>query len=790
MLKHLLQITLRTFRRYKSTFVINLVGLSAGLACALLIFLWVSDERSFDGFHKNDKRLYQIMVNQKQGDKIITSEETNGVMGELLPKKIPDIENAVSIAPPNWFMKFNITYGNNTFGAAGDFVGQDYFNVFSYPLLEGNKNSVLAGRYSIVLSRTLATKIFGTTSNVVGKTIKWNWLTVNKQCTVTGIYEDFPYNSTYRFDFVLPLDLWKDVVPPGKGNGPTTGPFKTFVALKEHTSPEGFEKKLASVVATQFDPSPKDAFFLQKYSAAYLHGRYENGVQSGGRIEYVRLFSIIAAFIILIACINFMNLSTAKAAARMKEVGLKKALGASRRMLIVQFLTESVAMSLLSLVIALLIVTLFLPTFNEITDKHLMLGMIAGHLGSILLLAVITGLISGSYPALYLSRFQPAITLKGKFAPLSGLQELWIRKGLVVFQFTLSVIFILSVAVIYNQINFIQKKDPGYDRENIIYFEMEGGVKNNLEPFLAGLRRVPGVVQASSIIQSIVLPTYTPSAGVTWNGENTDDRIRFYKMFINYDLIETLGIKMAAGRSFSRDFGADSTAIVLNEAAVTAMGLSNPIGMTIKVGGGDRHIVGVTKNFHFNSLHEQIRPFIFLLEAQNTFLVMVRLAKGGEGIKNIQSYYKGVNPGYTLDYKFLEDDYKKQYASEKLVGTLSKYFTGLAMLLSCLGLFGLATFAVERRTDEIWIRKVLGASSLSIIHLLSADFTRIVLLSILIGLPLSYWLTNHWLQSFAYRIPLGASYFLLTAFGVLLTAWLTIGIRIISEAIAFRPSSR
>ncbi|HEY6899399.1 MAG TPA: ABC transporter permease [Puia sp.] len=787
MLKHILRITLRTFRRYKSTFLINLIGLSGGLACALLIYLWVSDELGFDGFHENGSRLFQVMVNSKQGDgKIVTEDGTNGVLGDLLPKDIPEVDNAVSIAPPNWFQKFNITYGKNTFGAAGDFVGADYFDVFSYPLLEGNKNSALKGsRYSIVLSRTLATKLFGSARNIVGKTIEWKWISITRQCTVTGVFEDFPYNSTYRFDFVLPLDLWKDIVPPGKGNGPATGPFQTFVVLKEHTSPEAFGKKLSQEITARFDPS-KDDFFIRKYSDAYLHGRYENGKQAGGRIEYVRLFSIIAVFILLIACINFMNLSTAKAAARMKEVGLKKALGASRPLLVTQFLAESVAMSLLSLVMALLLVSLFLPTFNQITEKHLTLGEIAGHLGSILSIAIATGLIASSYPAFYLSRFQPAITLKGRFAPLSGLQELLVRKGLVVFQFTLSVVFILGATVVYNQIQLVRKKNPGYDRENVIYFEKEGEVSKNMEPFLTGLRQVSGVVQASSIIQSIVLPAYTPAPGVTWEGRNSDDRIRFYKMFINYNLIETLGIKMAQGRSFSRDFGADSTGVILNEAAVQAMGLSNPVGKMIQLNGQDRRVIGVAKDFHFNSLHEQIRPFIFILDPANTFLVMARLAGGDRSgtIKNIRAYYRQFNPGFNLDYKYLEDDYKKQYAPEKLVGTLSKYFTGLAILLSCLGLFGLATFAVERRSNEIGIRKVLGASKSSIVYLLSADFTRIVLLSIVIGLPLSYWIISSWLDSFAYRTPLTAGYFIGAGLGVLFIAWLTIALQVIRSSLA------
>ncbi|HEY4062714.1 MAG TPA: ABC transporter permease [Puia sp.] len=789
MFKHHIQLLFRTYRRYKSTFVINLIGLSTGLACALLIYLWISDELGFDKFHRNDSRLYQVMVNERQGDRINTSDGTNGLFGEIVKKDLPEVEYAVTTTPSNWFRKFNITYGNSTVGATGNFAGKDYFNVFSYALLQGSKNSVLADKSSIVLSRDLAMKLFNTTENVVGKTIQWKWATITKLVTVTGIFSNFPSNSTYQFDFVVSLDSWKDIISPGGDNGasgPTVGPFTTFLVLREHTDVRAFNEKLANFSDVKLYKTSA-TLFLRKYSDGYLHGKYENGVLAGGRIEYVRLFSIIASFILLIACINFMNLSTAKVTGRMKEVGLRKALGAGRRTLIFQFMGESVLMSLLALGVALVLVGVFLPQFNGITGKHFTLGVVAGHAVPIVCIALATGLIAGCYPAFYLSGFKPVLMLKGKLSISSGVKELLVRKGLVVLQFTLSLIFIVSVIVVYKQIKLVQNKSLGYDKDHVIYFEMEGNVPTHLEAFLSGLGRVPGVVRTSSIMNSIVLPAFAPQAGggVSWDGKNKDGLIRFYGMPVNYDLIETLGIKMAAGRTFSRQFPADSAAVILNETAIKVMGISDPIGKVIKVYGHEKRIIGVTQDFHFNSLHSAIKPFMFGLEPGSTLLVMARLAGGKEGetIGGIRKFYRAFNPGFSFDYQFLDYDYQKQYASEKLVATLSWYFAGLAILLSCLGLFGLAAFTAERRSREIGMRKILGASEYNIIYLLSADFARIVLLSIVIGLPLSYWMTRSWLDNYAYRIDLSPLYFIGAALVSLVTALLAIGVQIVRSSL-------
>ncbi|RFS26621.1 ABC transporter permease [Chitinophaga silvatica] len=780
MLKHNLRLILRNLKRFKTVFFINLIGLSTGLAAALLIFLWINDELSIDRFHERDNRLYQVMVNTPQSGTINTDQGTGGVLGETLKREIPEIEAALTTAPPTWFQKFNITNKENTVGANGNFVGQEFFSVFSYDLIQGNKDKVLADKSAIVVSETLAKKLFKNPENAIGKVLEWKWAALSKECMVTGVYKDMPHNSTQQYDFVLPLDAWKEIVPATNDLG--SGPFMTYVVLKSGTDFDSFNDKISPFISNKFKASTA-SLFLRKYSDAYLHGKYENGKQRGGRIEYIKLFSLIAIFILLIACINFMNLSTARASKRMKEVGLKKALGARVHTLILQFLGESVMMSFISLIIAILLVLLLLPQFNNITGKQISFIPDTRLILITLGITLLTGLIAGSYPAFYLSRFNPAITLKGKFT--SSIGELWVRKGSVVFQFAISVLFVSSMMVIYNQIKYVQTKDLGFNKDNVLYFELEGRTADKRETFLTELNNIPGVIHASSIQQQVILPSIIPNSAIQWDGKNQDNSIRFYEMPVNYGLIETLGINISQGRSFSKDFATDSGGIILNEAAIKAMNLNeDPIGKAVSLNGTITRIIGVTKNFHFNSLHDEIKPFVFRLDPASTMLAMVRVSAGksGETIQKIQDFYKNFNPGYTFNYQFLDKAYQEQYVSEKLVASLSKYFAGLAIIISCLGVFGLAAFTAERRAKEIGMRKILGASAANIVYLLSADFLKIIIVAITIALPISFIITRQWLNSFAYRINLSASYFIIAALVALAIAWFSIGLQTIKAA--------
>lgn len=772
MFRHNFLLIYRNFKRFKSTFFINLIGLSTGLACTLLIYLWVNDELQVDKFHEKDRQLFMVMANHKNVDNIVTFLNTPGLLAPALQQEIPGIDYAASTS--GWIGKFAVSHENTHVKAYGQFASKDYFNVFSYKLLQGDK--VLDDRNSIVIAEGLAKKLFNTTENVVGKTITWEIQGFKKSVTVSGIFEDVPASSSEQFEFLLSFEFYeKELV---------TYPFwsnnyaQTFLILKEDTNIDAFNSKISGFLKTKQKDS-NITLFLKRYSDKYLYSNYENGVQAGGRIAYVKLFAIIAIFILVIACINFMNLSTAKAAGRIKEVGIKKAVGAHRSTLIFQYLGESMLMTFMSLLLAVLMVDLFLSQFNLITGKQLALSFDLNLVLTLLGIILITGLVSGSYPALYLSGFSPATVLKGKLN--SNLSDLWARKGLVIFQFTLSIILIVAVLVVYEQIEFVQNKNLGYTKDHIIYFEKEGRVTTGGETFVSEVKQIPGVVNAA--FTDYRIGNGGSTYGISWEG-NEAYNILYHEISVGHDAIDMLGIEMLEGRTFSRDFPSDTSGIIFNEAAIQAMGLKDPIGKFVQHYAGKRKIVGVAKNFHFESLYNEVKPLFFKFDPSNTSSVMIKLEAGKEKetITKLQSFYKQYNAGFSFDYKFMDEDYQALYASEQRVAVLSKYFAGLAILISCLGLFGLAAFTAERRMKEIGIRKVLGSSNFGIIYLLSGDFTKMVIAAVFIALPISYFATRHWLDTFAFKIELQWWYFISAAFISLCIAWITVGTQAIKAA--------
>jgi putative ABC transport system permease protein len=483
MLKHNLLLIYRNIIRSKSYFFINLIGLSAGLVCTLLIYLWVRDEMRMDKFHEKDSRLFQVMEFQQYADEIMTTTSTPGLLAETLKEEIPEVEYA---ATTTWVSPYTLSIKDHNVKAKGYHVGPDYFNIFSYKLIDGNPDMVLQDKLSIVISSDLARKLFGSEDNVVGKNVEFQH---EKSFLVSGVFENTPSNSSYQFDFVLNFEALKEEqewLRNWGSNGPST-----YVILREGSDAVAVSEKIKDFVKARNEQT-NVTLFLKPFTDRYLFGRYENGKQTGGRIEYVRLFSIIAIFILIIACINFMNLSTARASRKAKEVGIKKSVGAQRSSLILQYLSESLVTSFLALILGLSIVWLFLPQFNLITDKRISLSindleLIAWFSG----IALMTGIIAGSYPALYLSGFKPAAVLKGEVRGSMG--ELWARKGLVVFQFSLSVILIVSVLVIYKQIDFVQSKNLGYNKEHLIQIPVEGKVKESVNTFLQEVKKIPGV---------------------------------------------------------------------------------------------------------------------------------------------------------------------------------------------------------------------------------------------------------------------------------------------------------
>lgn len=772
MLKHYFLILARTLRRDKRTLFINLTGLSIGLACAMVIYLWVQDELSVDKFNEHDSRLYKVMSNYHNSDGISTTEGTPGILAEALASEIPEVEYATT--SQYYDTKNLLTAGDNNIKAPGRYVGKDFFNIFSYQLIRGSKGEVLADKNSIVLSEDLAMKLFRTTENVVGRPVKFQ---KGKSLVVTGIFKGVPVNATDQFDFLLSFESFKDEHKWTLQWG-NTGP-QTYILLRKGVNIDQFNNKIRDFVKTKL-PESSVTLLATPFSNNYLYGKYTNGVPSGGRIENVRLFSIIALFILAIACINFMNLSTAKASWRAREIGVKKVLGANKKVFIVQYLGESLMITFLALLIALGMVALLLHPFNEIAGKHLALNFNGEMILAFLCIAFITGILSGIYPAFYLSGFNPISSLNGIIKTSIG--ELLARKGLVLFQFAVSIILIAAVFITYKQIQFVQTRNLGYDRSNIIFFETEGEVTNNLSTFLSQVKQTPGIVNASAAGYEIgsVGCTY----GLGWEGKDKKDATCFQQIAVDYDLIDLLGIKLKEGRTFFREFGMDSSNIIFNEAAIQAMGLKDPIGKTVKLWGKDVRIIGVVKNFYLESLHQDIQPLFFYLKPEDAWIVMIKLQAGKEeqALADLQHLYRSFNPGFELEYKFLNESYQAQYASETRISALSKYFAGLAIFVSCLGLFGLAAFTINRRRKEIGIRKILGAANFIIVWILTLEFTKVVLISILIALPLSYLLAKRWLDNFVLRIDLQVWYFLVAGLIALFIAWATIGAHAVKAA--------
>jgi ABC-type antimicrobial peptide transport system permease subunit len=771
MLSHHLLLAYRNFTLHKSSFFINLTGLSTGLAAALLIYLWVHDEWQVDRFHEKDRRLYQIMTKRTSPDgNVKVGHSGPSPLAEALAADLPEVEYAV---PVRWTGSPGVVkVGDKAIRAVEQLAGKDYFNVFSYPLLEGSKEKALTDKTSVLISDALATSLFGTSRNVTGKTVAWDKNEFSGNYQVAGVFKKPPYNATVQFDLIFPFDLYRDT--KSREHEWFNGGTHTYVVLKEETDLARFNQKISTYLQPRSN-DPQWSVFARRYADQHLYDQYENGLPAGGRITYVKLFSLIAVFILVIAAINFMNLSTAKASRRIKEIGVKKAVGAGRKTLVFQFLSESVLIAYLSLIIAIILIALLLPEFNHITGKQLSLSLDPAVVLSMLAITLLTGMLAGSYPALYLSGFKPVAVLKGRLDRVAG--EAWARKGLVVFQFALSVILIVAVLVVYKQTEYIHTKNLGYDKDNIILFKREGKLNENLSPFLDKVKNTPNVVDASAMWGNMT-EIGNMTTDLSWKGKKTDDKTEFGEFGIGYGLIETLGIQVKAGRSFSWNFGSDSANVILNEAAVAAMGLEDPVGKTIKYGVEDKQIVGVVKNFHLESLYEPLKPvFMVLAPYADQVVVKIRAGKERETIARLQTLFEEYNAGLPFEYQFLDQGFGKLYEAEERVAVLSRYFAGIAILISCLGLFGLAAFTAERRSKEIGIRKILGATDFGIMRLLSVDFIGLVLAAILVALPLSYLVARHWLNEFTYKINLAWWFFAGPGVVVLLIAWTVVAVQ-------------
>ena len=714
---------------------------------------------------------------------MIIHEGTQGPLAEAMERDLPEVISATPVMSlEKNGMKIPMRSGDKVVTTAGIFAAANFFEMFSFPLTSGSEKSVLANKEGIVLSENLAISLFGSRDKAIGQSLSWEILGKKQSSKVSGVFAPLPTNTSMNFDFVASWDLMYNDLFPNFQKWWNTGP-DTYLLLKKGTDVTQFNAKIEKFINKYLEDN-EFTLSVRPYSSAYLYGNYENGIQAGGRIEYVRLFSIVALFILVIACINFMNLATAKSSRRLKEVGIKKAIGSTRKALVLQFLSEAMIMVLLSMITAMVLVVLILPSFNDITGKHLSINFDPKIISLALLTTLVTGLFAGSYPAFYMSALEVVSVFRRNIK--KSVPELLARKGLVVFQFMLSLVLIVGVMVIVKQVNFVQQKNIGYDKSNIIHFNKEGKLNENAESFIAELKKVPGVMNASSVQQNVMQKGNGSSTyGINWPGKVPDVMIDFAIRTVDYNLIETLGMQITNGRSFSTAYGAEENGLIFNEHAIKLMGLKNPIGTKVNLWGEDRTIIGVVKDFHISSLHDAISPFVFRFDPKGTSTFMVKIAprKERETIAQIQELYSKFNPGYLFEYKFLDELYQAQYISEQRVSVISKYFAALAIIISCLGLFGLATFNAEVRTKEIGIRKVLGASVSNVMMMLSRDFVLLIIIAMLIGFPLAWIAMNAWLDGFAYRVNIGADVFIIAGVALILLTLLTVSYQSLKAAL-------
>ena len=789
MFRNYLKIAWRNLVRNKAFSVINILGLALGMACSLLIMFWVQDERNVDAFHVNGKQLFQIYERFSFDGKVEAGYPTQALLAEELKRVIPEIKNASSLA-------WNTT---NTFEApdrtgqsngdvkidkmVGSFAGEDFFTMFSYPLLQGSAQSALNTLNGIAISRKMAEHFFGSPEEAIGKAIRYEDY---DDLQVTAVFENLPSNSSQQFDFLRSWAAYKKENSDWIDNwGNTDAP--TFIQLQENANSQIVEAKIKDFVYRYKEKSQgglKIELALQPYTEKYLHSTFKNGQIEGGRIEYVRLFTMVAIFILLIACINFMNLATARSAKRAKEVGIRKVVGAARFTLMGQFIGEAMLLTFFSFIVAIVLTTTFLPAFNSLTGKQLSLPASETIFWiRVIVLLVVVGFVAGSYPALFLSSLKPIKVLKGSLKFNWG--ATFFRKGLVVFQFALSIIMIVGMLVIYRQLDYVQTKNIGYDRESLLYIPLEGELGKKYSTFKEEAGRLPGIKEISKIRQS---PTKigNHTGDIKWVGKDPNLVASFVNTTVGYDFAKTMNLKFAEGRDFSKDYGTDSASFILNETAIKKIGYKDPIGKPIWWGNHEGKIVGVLKDFHFASMHETIEPLIIRLDENRqwgTMLVRTEKGKTKEALAGLEKTSKMLNPKFPFTYGFSDLEFAKLYKSEQLVSKLSNYFAFLAIFISCLGLFGLATFAAGQRIKEIGVRKVLGASGSNILALLSGSFMKPVVIAILIACPIAWFVVNKWLENFAYKITIEWWVFAIAGLMTVGIALITVGYQTIKASL-------
>jgi len=783
MFKNYLKIAFRNLIKHKAFSVINISGLAIGMACCFLIIIFVQDELSYDRFHERADRIYRISSEENRRGVIANYPLVFSGIPPVLQNNYSEVLDYVRFDPrENVLIRSEDKefYEGRLF-----YTDASVFDVFTFPLVKGDPESALREPYSLVLTQRMAEKYFSG-ENPMGQTLA---IDNENDYKITGVLENVPRNSHIKFDFLASIATLETQDP--RYGKLWAWKCYTYLLLPKDYSYLDLERKLPDFIRRHRGKKAVEAytFYLQPLTRIHLHSHLGFEVEANSDIRYVYIFSAIAFFILLIACINFMNLSTARSANRAKEVGIRKVLGADRSRLIKQFLGESLTLSLVVLPAAVALIELFLPAFNALTGKELRIDYFGNSVVFLGLIGILlfVGILSGTYPAFFLSAFRPAAVLKGRLRAGAGCSLF--RKALVVVQFSISIVLIAGTIIITNQLDFIRDKKLGFDKDHVVVMPvMRSGIGQNFETFKRELLQNPGI---QSVCGSTSAPSFVPTRSVFIpEGAEEGERLVLRNVLVDYDFIQTFGMEIKEGRDFSRDFATDKKeAFIVNEAAVRQFGWESPVGKKlIDLEGPTGHVIGVVKNFHFRSKHQKIEPLIFSLlpSSRYVYLISVKINPSNirETLSFLKSQWKEFSSGWPFEYFFLDDNYDRLYKSEERLRHVFLTFTFLGIFIACLGLFGLAAFTAEQRTKEIGIRKVLGASVLNILILLCREFATWVLLANIIAWPVAYLAMNRWLQNFAYRINIGWAVFVAAALLALGIALFTVGFQAAKAALA------
>jgi predicted permease len=778
MLINFIKVAWRNIVRGRGFTLINITGLTVGMASAMLILLWVQDELSYDRWYANTDRLYQCWDRGRDNQGVTCLNITPQVLGPALKQEYPEVEQATRVG---WDETLLFSVGDKKVNIRGTMTDPYFLTMFGFPFVAGDRNTALNNPNSVVLTQKAATVLFGS-SDVVGKVVRLD----NKyDMTVTAVMKDLPGNTQFDFEFILPWTYlrWTNQTDSSWGHVST----HNYVLLKPHTDLVSLNKRLDDIYARHSADTARHAF-LYPLSQLHLYPKFENGVPVGSKMESVRVFILIAVLILLIACINFMNMSTARSEKRAREVGIRKVSGALRGSLIAQFLGESILLAAMAGALALVVVELCLPAFNEITGKQMSIAFGNAYLWVFYAgFIVITGVVAGSYPAFFLSAFRPVSVLKGQFKKAHAL--ITPRKALVVVQFSFAVVLIICTIIIQQQLRYVQDRETGFDRHNLIYTLLSGDMNQHYDMIKGDLLN-KGIAEAVTKSSGPLSNTWS-FGGADWPGKDPNDKTGFNYFNCDGDIVRAAGLHLIAGRDIDvRHYPTDSSAVILNEAAVRVMGFKNPIGQIINRGtwGVDWHVIGVVKDFILESPYDQIKPICIQGPKANWFN-MIHIKFNGahttaESLAATEKVFRQYNPQYPFEYQFIDQEYAKKFSDEQKTETLTAFFAGLTIFISCLGLFGLAAYMAENRIKEIGVRKVLGASVVSITTLLSRDFLKLVVIAIVVASPIAWWSMNKWLAGYSYRVPIYWWIFAAAGASAVAIALLTVSFQAVRAAMA------